>query len=73
MAYYAQKTPEGFTRDQKTMNARTGGRTYSPYAKPSATFDCDPCRIDAPATQPGLTAAQQPIRLKEGGAQLLRG
>ena len=71
MAYYAQATPNGFTRDQKTMNTRTGGRTYNPMAKPSNPFECDPCRHDALHSQPSL-AASQPIRLKQGGAQLLR-
>ena len=73
MAYYAQATPNGFTRDQKTMNMRTGGRTYNPFAKRSETFELDPCRQDAPVSRPGLSPAEQPIRLKQGGgAQLLR-
>jgi len=73
MAYYATSAPSGFTRDTKTMNVRTGGRTYSPFAKPSANFEVDPCRGSLADTQPqGQLAGEAPIRLKHGGAQLLR-
>ena len=33
MAYYATSTPAGYTRDIGTLNGRTGGRLYNPYAQ----------------------------------------
>ena len=51
MAYYATTAPNGYTRDMKTLNGRTGGKLYNPYNKMSKNFDYDPCRQSGPAME----------------------
>ena len=59
--------------ENSLASARTGGRTYNPFAKRTETFELDPCRSDAPAAEASLTSSEPIIRLKQGGgAQLLR-
>lgn len=67
MAYYATTAPAGYTRDTKTMNSRTGGRLYNPYAKMNKNFDYDPCRSSGPAMEAlmGKGGAPEIIRLKQ--------
>lgn len=69
--YFSDATPGGYQR-----KSDTGQRRWNPKEKPSATFDVNPCRIDAHVLAADNSAAslssKRVICLKNRGAMALR-